>query len=136
MQPRHHAAKFGAHFFDGVLLLRVAQSGELLATGFVLFDPFARERAILNAREDFFHLHSCVIADHLRAASQIAVFGGVRDGIAHTRQSTLINEVHDELHFVQAFEIRDFRLVPSFHQSLESFFDQRRQATAKDRLLA
>src|SRR5215470_10067376 len=100
VQPRHHSPQLRADFFDRVLLLGVAQSSELLAAGFVFFNPLAGESAVLNARQDFFHLGAGLIADDHVAASKIAVFGGVGDRVAHAREATFVDEVDDQFHLV------------------------------------
>src|SRR5713101_461770 len=55
LQPRHHAAQPGAHCFDRVLLLFLAQSGEIASAVLVLLDPLLGKRAILNSRQNLFH---------------------------------------------------------------------------------
>ena len=48
----------------------------------------------------------------------------------------LVDEVHDQLQFVQALEIGDFGLIAGVHQSLEPGADKLAHAAAKDGLLA
>src|SRR5260370_39219176 len=44
LQPRHHCAQIGTDLLDLMLLFRVAQGGEVLATSLVFLNPFAGKR--------------------------------------------------------------------------------------------
>ena len=55
-----------------------------------------------------------------RAGDIFAVFGGVRDRIIHVGDAALIDEVDDQLHFVQAFEIGHLRRIAGLDQRLEA----------------
>ena len=48
----------------------------------------------------------------------------------HAAQAAFVDEVDDQLHFVQAFEVSDLRRVTGFDQSFESFLDQGGQTAA------
>ncbi len=65
-----------------------------------------------------------------------AIFGGVRDRVVHVGDAALVDQVDDQLHFVQALEIGHFRRVAGFHQRLEAGADQLDEAAAKRGLLA
>ena len=56
--------------------------------------------------------------------------------VAHGRQTTFDNQVHNQLHFMAAFKVGQLRLITRFHQSLKARFNQRTQATAKHNLFA
>ena len=84
----------------------------------------------------FFHLRARLVTDNCVSAGQVAILRGIRDRIAHARQSAFINQVDDQLHLVQALEVRHLRLLSGLHQRLEAFLDQRRQTAAQHRLLA
>ena len=135
-QPAHHAAQLRADDFDGMLLLFLTQLVEVRAARLVFRNPLLRELAGLDVGQHLLHRLPRGVADNLLAASQVAILGGVRDRVAHAVQSTFVDQVDDQLHFVQALEVGDLRRVPGFDQSLESLLDQRRQAAAKNCLLA
>ena len=120
----------------GMLLLFFAQLVEVGAAGLVFGDPLLRELAGLNVSQRLLHRLPGRVANHLLAARQVAVFGGVGDRIAHAVEPTFVNQVDDQLHFVQAFEISNLGCVARFHQRFESLLDERSQAAAEDRLLA
>ena len=42
------------------------------------------------------------------------MFGCVADGVAHVAEAAAIDQVDDELQFVQAFEVGDFGLIAGF----------------------
>src|SRR3546814_7432609 len=59
------------------------------------------------------------IGDDARAGVDVAIFGGVRDRIAHVGDAALIHQVDDQLDLVEAFEIGHFRRVTGFDQGFE-----------------
>ena len=54
----------------------------------------------------------------------------------HLRQATLVEQVDDELQFVQHFVIGYFRLVARLDENFEALHDEMSGATAKHSLLA
>src|SRR3546814_8594100 len=50
--------------------------------------------------------------------------------------AALIHQVHDQLHFVKAFEIGHFRRITGFDQGFEARRDEVAETAAKHRLLA
>src|ERR1700693_1021842 len=115
-QPAHHAAQLCTDYFDRMLLLFLAQRGEVVAAVLVFFDPLAGESSVLNVGESFLHRGPRGIAHHFLAARQIAILRGVRDGVAHPSQTAFVDEVDDELHLVQALEVSDLGGVAGFDQ--------------------
>ena len=59
----------------------------------------------------------------------------VADRVAHVVQATLVDEVDNQLEFVQALEVCDLGLISSFNQSFETGFDQVADSAAKHGLL-
>src|SRR5579872_2564086 len=111
LQPAHHPAQALADLLDQQRALLRAQAAEVAAARLILGDPFARETAVLHARQDALHRLPRRLADDARTLRQVAIFGGIRNRVAHARQPALVNEVHDQLHFMQALEVRDLGLV-------------------------
>src|SRR5712692_6923105 len=136
LQPRHHAPQLGAHGLDRVLLFLHAQGGEIAYAILVFLDPLPSERTVLDASKNFLHGGAGSVPHDLFAAGQIAVLGSIGNGIAHTAQPALVDQVHDQFHFMQALEVGDLGLVPGLDQSFESFLDERRQSAAKHGLFA
>src|SRR5712692_153434 len=136
LQPRHHAAQLGAHCFDRVLLLLLAQSGEIASAVLVLLDPLLGKRAILNSRQNFFHGSARCLPHDLFTTGEVTVLGSVGNGVAHTAQPTLVDQVDNQLHLVQALEIGDLGLIAGLDQSFESFLDEGRQPAAEHGLFA
>src|SRR4051794_15974953 len=77
-EERHHLAKFPAHRFDLLSLLRFPHGEELLtAARFVLRNPLLRKFPGLNFRKNLLHLGARSIVDDARSTGIVAVFGGV-----------------------------------------------------------
>src|SRR5580658_1706860 len=135
-QPTHHPAQLCADDLNRMLLLFLAYRIELMPAALILRNPFARELATLNVGQRLLHRRPRGIAHNLLAARQIAIFRRVRNGIPHPAQPAFVNQIDDQLHFMQALEISNLRRVPGLDQRLESLLNQRRQPAAQHRLLA
>src|SRR5207244_3510845 len=104
--PRHHAPQLGPDDLDRMLPVVLPQLVEALPTGVVLLDPLVGEAAVADLREDALHLGAGLVGDDAGPARHVAVLGGVGDRVAHAGDAVLVHEVDDELHLVQAFEVR------------------------------
>src|SRR5712691_4046265 len=124
LDPRHHLAQPAAHFLDPVLGVPLAHGEESGTMGLVLQHPLARELAGLDLGEDLLHLRLGPVVDDPRPARVVAVLRGVGDRVAHVGATTLIEEIHDQLHLVHALEVRDLGLVARVHERLEGGLDQ------------
>jgi len=69
------------------------------------------------------HLFACLFRDDARRQNN-RLLGCIADGVAHVAKASTVNQVNDELEFVEAFEISDFGLVACFRERLEARFDQ------------
>jgi hypothetical protein len=72
----------------------------------------------------------------MRGPDILAPLCGVGDRVVHVGDAAFIDQVDDQLHFVQALEIGHFRRVTGFHQRFETGADQLDQAAAQNNLLA
>ena len=76
------------------------------------------------------------IGDDARSTGDVAVLGRVGDRVAHAGDAVLVHEVDDELHLVQALEVRRLGLVAGLDQRLEAGLDEGRQPATQHDLLA
>src|SRR5207245_1891317 len=132
----HHGAKLRTELLDRVLLLALARGEEVRAALLIFCDPRLREDAVENFREDFSHFFACLLGDDALTSRIFALFGRITDVIAHVAEATAVDQVDDELEFVQAFEISDLGLVACFCQRFETSFDQFTDAAAEYGLFA
>ena len=102
----------------------------------VLQHPVPREAAALDVLQNALHLGLGLGRDDARAGAVLAVLRRVADGVVHVGDAALVDQVHDQLHLVQAFEVRHLRRVAGLHQRLEPGLDEFDQAAAEHRLLA
>ena len=65
----------------------------------------------------------------------VAVLGGVADAEAHEVEPAAVHQVDDELELVHRLEVGELGLVAGLHERLEGGLDERRDATAQQRLL-
>src|SRR6266851_2897440 len=119
LEERHHVAEALADGFDLVGLGGFAHGEEFVAAGFIFGDPLFGEFAGLDFGEDLFHFGAGLIVDDARAASVVAVFGGVADAVAHVAQAAFLDEVDDEFEFVEALEVGYLGGVSGFDQRLK-----------------
>src|ERR1700704_4748771 len=92
LDPVHHRAQLptlALHLMIGLLL---AHALEVLLARAILRDPFPCERPVLDLGEQLLHRRARGLADHALAPREIAVFGGVRDRVAHPGDALLIHE--------------------------------------------
>src|SRR5260370_11415226 len=136
LQKWHHGAQLRAELLDGVLLLALARCEEIGAALFIFCDPGFRETPVANLREDFAHFFPRLPGDNARSGGIIALLGSIADGVAHVAEAAAVNQVDDELEFVEAFEIGDLGLRACVREGLEARFDHCPPAAAAYRLLA
>src|SRR6266403_266348 len=123
LKERHHRTKFRAELFDGKRLLAMASGEEVGAALFVFFDPGFGETAVANFRENLAHFFAGLFSDDARPSGVVALLGSVADGIAHVAKAAAVDQINDELGFVETFEIGDLRLIARFGERFESRFD-------------
>src|SRR6266403_5667746 len=136
LKERHHRTKFRAELFDGQRLLAMASGEEVGAALFVFFDPGLGETTVADFRENLAHFLARLFGDDARSSGVVALLGSVADGIAHVTETATVDQINDELEFVEAFEIGDLGLVARFRERFESRFDQFADAAAEHGLLA
>ena len=104
--------------------------------GAILENEVFRVVAALNPRKRITH---CLLGgggDDLRTGDIFAIFGVVRDRVVHVGDAAFVNQIHDQLHFVQALEVRHLGRVTCLDQRLIAGLDQFDQTAAKYRLFA
>ena len=134
--PRHQFAQSFAHFFNLVFLAGSEERVVFFVACLIFSNPIFGKFAGLNVFEGSFHAFLDARVDDFRPNGDVAPLSGFGDGKAHAVNAGLVDEVHDELKFVQALEVSHFRLVTSLHQHFISRLDQRGGAAAENRLLA
>ena len=98
--------------------------------------PVAGELARLNVMQHALHLGLGGRRDDARAGDIFAIFRRVGDGIIHVGDAAFVNQVNDQLHFMQAFEISHLRRVTRFHQRFKTGTDEFNQAAAENNLFS
>ena len=105
-------------------------------TALVLENEFPGECAALDFGENAPHLRASLVGDDARTARQVTVLGGIGHRVTHVRDTALVDEIHDELHFVEALEVRHLRRIACLDQGFVASLDECRQSSAKHHLLA
>src|SRR3990172_8346449 len=103
--------------------------------GGVLGNPLPGVRSILDLGQDSVHLTDGLFIDNALPGGVISVLSRVTHRVAHVVQSTAVDQVDDQLEFVNALEIGDLGLIAGLNQCLKSGFDQCADTTAQDGLL-
>ena len=115
-QPGHARAQLRADFFDRVAEVRLQELRVLAPPVLGLGNPLAREFALLDFRQDLFHLLLGGLVDDARPAREIAVLGGLADEAVHLGDAALVQQIDDQLELVQALVIGDRGLIAGLDQ--------------------
>src|SRR3954451_14365640 len=136
VDPVHPRAQFPALALDLRVLLFLAHPLEVLLPGPVLGDPLACELARLALAEHVLHRLAGGLRDDPLAARVVAVLGRVRDRVAHAADPLLVHQVDDQLHLVEALEVREPRAVAGVDKGSVAGLPELAHAAAEQRLLA
>src|SRR5665213_646782 len=136
LQERHHGTKLFADSLYQLAVLRLAHVEETVASGFIFRNPLFRKFTRLNLGQNALHLGAGLIVDDARSACVIAVLGGIRNREAHVIEAALVDQIDNQLQFMQTFKIGDLGSIPGIDQRLEAGANQFRRAAAEDSLLA
>lgn len=99
--------------------------------GLILQNPFLGEPAALNFVEDLPHFLFRLFRDYTRAAGDVAVLGRRTDGIPHIGDAALVDQIDDQLHFMETFEIGHLRRVARLDEGVVSGLNEGREASAE-----
>src|SRR5437867_3958681 len=135
-EPGHQATQLRPHLLDRVLRGLLPELAEVRQAAAVLGDPLVGELARLDVGEDRLHRLARLVADDPLPARHVAVLGGVADRVAHVGDAALVDEVDDQLHLVQALEVRHLGRVARRDQRLVTRPDELGEPAAQHRLLA
>ena len=98
--------------------------------GFILQHPVAGKATVLDVLQDALHFGLGFRGDDARTSDIFAIFGGVRDRVIHVGDAAFIDQIHDQLHFVQALKISHLRRIAGFNQGFKACTDQFNQTAA------
>src|SRR5208337_700013 len=102
----------------------LAQGVEALVASAIFGDPLAGEFALLNVGEHLFHGLAGGITDDGFATGEVAIFGGVGDGVAHAREAAFVDEIDDQLDLVETLEVGDLGLVAGLDKGFKALLDE------------
>jgi hypothetical protein len=94
------------------------------------------KRAVLDFGQDLLHGLLAFVVDDARAADVVAPLGGVGDGVAHVSQAAAIDEIDNELQFMQDLEVGALGLIAGFGEGFIARLDEGADAAAEHGLLA
>src|SRR5690606_24291082 len=108
---------------------------ELLPATPGLGDPLPRELPRADLLQQVPHLRPTLLANHPVPGDVVTPLSRVAHAVAHPLDTAGVDQVDDQLHLMQALEIRQLRRVTRLGQRVESRLDQRAQTPAQHRLL-
>ena len=132
--PGHEPTEAGAGFLNGVFFAFFKEGVVALHSGTTFPNPLFGKGPIFNFAQDGFHRFFSASIHHPRAAGDVAVLGGFGNGEAHAGDTGLVNEVDDQLQFMENLKVGDFRLIACFQKNFESGLDEGGGASAENRL--
>src|ERR1700735_809765 len=116
LQPGHAGSQLRADLLDRVIQISLEQLRILAAPTFVLGNPLTRKLALLNLGQNLAHLLLGGLVDHAGSAGQVAVLGRLADEAVHFGDAALMQQIDDQLQFMQAFVVRHRGLVSGLDQ--------------------
>ena len=97
---------------------------------------FLCEGTILNIAQDLLHGLLCLLSDQLGTGDVIAVLCCVGNGISHSSETALVDQIYDQLHLVDTLKVCISGIVASLNQRLKACLHQCTYAAAQHSLLA
>ena len=101
---------------------------------FVFQDEALRVFTSLNIFQALAHRIFGVFSHNAWARHVFAVFCIVRNRVIHVSDTAFIDQINDQLQFMQAFKVRHFRCITSFDQRFETSLNQFNRTTAQHSL--
>ena len=123
-QPAEHRPKSFPNLFDWVLGIAIADLFHFRFSGIALRNEVPCEGAVLDVREHTLHFGFGVGRNQPWSAHVVAVFRGVGDGISHGSETAFHHQVDNQLHFMHALEVSQFRLISRFDQRFKASLDK------------
>ena len=135
-QPRHHAAQTALPLpqSDVALPPRAALQNSSLRCCSLRSIPWRSCHP--ECAPEFLHCRASRIADDSLAPRQVAILSGVGNRMSHPAQAAFVDQIYDQLHFMQAFKVSNFWLIACRHEGLKAFLDEGSQTAAQNCLLA
>ena len=93
------------------------------------------ESTILDIGKDLLHSLLGLSGNDLRTSYVIAILSSVGDGVSHSCEARLVDQVNDQLHLVDTLKVSISRIVASLNQGLKASLHQSAYAAAKNSLL-
>ena len=93
------------------------------------------EGTVLDIGQDLLHSLLGILCDDLRSGDIITVLSCVGDGVTHSCETTLIDQIYDQLHLMDALEVSISRIIACLTKSLEACLHQCAYTAAKNCLL-
>ena len=119
-----------------MLIIQAACAFEERLTRLVFLHEVTHEGTGLDVAQNRFHAGLCLIVrQDAWAGDVLTILRRVGDRVIHVRNAALVDQVYDQLHFVQTLEIRHFGCIASLNQRLEAHADELNNATTQNRLL-
>ena len=116
--------------------LRRGAEVSLTACGRHLQQEILGEGSVLDIGKDLLHGLLGLLCDNLGSGDVVAVLSGIGDGVSHALEAGLIDQIHDQLHLMDALEIRVSGIVSCLYQGLEACLHQSADTAAENCLLA
>src|SRR5215208_1434824 len=129
-------AELLSDLLDRMLGGHAPEGSEARPPSILLRDQLTGERAVADVLEQFLHRRLHMLVDDDLATGEIAVFGDVGDRVTYIREAALVDQIHDQLHLVDALVVGDLGLIAGVHECLEAGLHERADTAAENGLLA
>src|SRR5690606_4206709 len=116
--PGHHGAQLAADFLDFGLGVQAAVRRQRRCAGSVLQNKLLGVFASLDLLQAFAHGLTGFVSNDFGPLYVLTILGVVRDGVVHVGDAAFVNQVNNQLQFVQALEVGHFGRVAGVNQRI------------------
>src|SRR5690606_35640397 len=132
--PGHHGTQLGANLLNLRFGVDAATGSQRGSARSMLQDKALGIFAGLDVLQALTHCGTGFVGHDTGAGHVLTILRIVRDGVVHVGNATFVDEVDDQLQFVQALEVSHLGRITCLHQGVEAGLDEFHGTAAQNSL--
>src|SRR5690606_9941753 len=122
--PGHHGAQLGADLLDLRFSVDATAGNQRGCTCSILQNEALGVFTGLDVLQALTHGSAGLVGDDARAGHVLTILRVVGDGVVHVGNAAFVDQIDDQLQFVQTLEVSHFRCITCFNQRVEASLDE------------